>query len=335
MRGRLEHKMKIESSIQNKINDMPDYIRRFYYSLNQKSHTTKNVYIANVIRFLNWKYKGKLPELEEINLIESYDIQVYMSNIVYFEKNGETQELKSTSQATIYSSLSSFFAFLNKYYKTENNPFNSKLIERPTIRENDIVYLTPEEVRKVENEILNGVGDSLSVARQKDWKYRDLLLFRIPVVNGLRVTALSEINIEDINLEERTILVTEKRNITKKVDYDKKTGEYLELWLKKRKEILGDKAETEKSLFISNRKNRITVRSIENIVSKYTTCIEGKHITPHKLRSTCGTNTYQATGDIYLVSKILGHKNTAPTRRYAAVLDTDKRDAINKIASMY
>ena len=79
----------------------------------------------------------------------------------------------------------------------------------------------------------------------------------------------------------------------------------------------------------------MTVRSIQKVIDKYTKCIEGKHITPHKLRSTCGTNTYQATGDIYLVANVLGHKTTAPTRRYAAVLDTDKRNAINKVAALY
>ena len=108
----------------------------------------------------------------------------------------------------------------------------------------------------------------------------------------------------------------------------------MQIWLKQRRELLGDNKD-EKALFISNRRTRMVVRSIENIISKYTSCIEGKHITPHKLRSTCGTNTYRVSGDIYLVSKVLGHKTTAPTRRYAAVLDSDKTNVINKVAELY
>ena len=79
----------------------------------------------------------------------------------------------------------------------------------------------------------------------------------------------------------------------------------------------------------------MTTKSIENVIEKYSACIDGKHVRPHTLRKTCGTNNYHATGDIYLVSQILGHKTTAPTRRYAAVLETDKTDTINKVAALY
>ena len=244
MRGRLEHRIKTEGFLQEKISDMPEYIKRFYFSINQKSHTTKRVYINNVIRFLQHKYKGKMPTIDELKSIESYDIQIYMSEIEYYDKNGETCELKEATQNTIYSSLSTFFAFLNRSYNIGNNPFANQMIERPTIPDKAIVYLTPEEVRTFENQILNGVGNARSIGKQKKWKYRDLLLFRLPVVNGLRCTALDEINIDDIDMVNRKIMVTEKRNITKTVDFDAKTANYLNIWLKDREELLGEDAKT-------------------------------------------------------------------------------------------
>ena len=334
MRGRLENKIKTETYLEEKLSSAPEYLKRFYFYLGQKSHTTKHVYLNNVIRFLTYK-DNKFPALEELEGISSYDVQLYISEIKYYKMDkGDVRELKETSQAIIYSSLSSFFTFLNRVYRIKTNPFDEKIIERPKTRENDIVYLTPEEVKIVEANILSGVGNKLSASKQKDWKYRDILLFRIPIVNGLRVTALSEINVEDVNIATRKITVTEKGNITKTVDFDAKTATYMQIWLKQRRELLGDNKD-EKALFISNRRTRMVVRSIENIISKYTSCIEGKHITPHKLRSTCGTNTYRVSGDIYLVSKVLGHKTTAPTRRYAAVLDSDKTNVINKVAELY
>lgn len=335
MRGRLEHKIRMENNIQKRIEDMPDYIKRFYFSLNQKSHTTKNIYINNVIRFIKHKYGEEFPSVNEFEKIDSYDIQVYISEIQYYNSHDGIKALKETTQATIYSSLAAFFVFLCRSCGITNNPFLNGMIERPTIQENAVVYLTPDEVKSVENSILNGVGNARSIGKQRKWKYRDILLFRIPVVNGLRVTALSEINVEDIDLINKRILVTEKRNVTKTVDIDDKTMDYITTWLKDRKELLGDAASEERSLFISNRRKRMTVRSIELIIQKYTECIEGKHITPHKLRSTCGTNTYQATKDIYLVSKVLGHKNTMPTKRYAAVFNEDITDAVNKVAKLY
>ena len=57
-----------------------------------------------------------------------------------------------------------------------------------------------------------------------------------------------------------------------------------------------------------------------------------KHITPHKLRSTFGTNLYAETGDIYLVADVLGHSDVNTTRRhYAAQSDDNRRKAAHSI----
>ena len=79
----------------------------------------------------------------------------------------------------------------------------------------------------------------------------------------------------------------------------------------------------------------MSVRSIERVISKYTDKATYKHITPHKLRSTFGTNLYQSTKDIYLVADALGHKSTSPTKRYTKIFDEDKRNAIEIVSEMY
>ena len=57
-----------------------------------------------------------------------------------------------------------------------------------------------------------------------------------------------------------------------------------------------------------------------------------KKITPHKLRSTYGTELYRETGDIYVVAEVLGHKDINTTKRhYAAISDDIKRDAARKV----
>ena len=333
MNGRLENKIKIETHIQENIKDTPLYLQKFYHSLNSKSHTTKLRYINNIKRFLLKVYNGKYPSEDELNNIDDYVIQIYMSEIEYYNTDGDIKELKENSKCIIYSSLAAFFRFLGKKDIIDNSPFSDGKIERPKINENQIVFLTPDEVRRVEAQIISGVGNSRSVSRQNDWKYRDLLLFRIPVINGLRVTALSEINVNDVDLETRSINVIDKGNISKTVAFDVKTANYLKIWIKEREKLLNGIEQD--ALFISNRRTRITTRSIERLIDKYTVCIEGKHITPHKLRNTCGTNTYQVKKDINLTSKILGHKTTAPTQRYVAVFDEDKVNAINEVAALY
>jgi len=78
---------------------------------------------------------------------------------------------------------------------------------------------------------------------------------------------------------------------------------------------------------------RITVRAVENLVKKYASTVTNlKKITPHKLRSTYGTNLYQETGDIYLVADVLGHKDVNTTRKhYAALEESRRRMAANAV----
>ena len=64
----------------------------------------------------------------------------------------------------------------------------------------------------------------------------------------------------------------------------------------------------------------------EKLVKKYAkTVTTVKHITPHKLRSTYGTNLYRETGDIYLVADVLGHNDVNTTKKHYAALEDDRR----------
>ena len=87
------------------------------------------------------------------------------------------------------------------------------------------------------------------------------------------------------------------------------------------------------ALFLSNKSRRITVRAVENMVQKYARIVSPlKKISPHKLRSTYGTQLYKATGDIYIVADILGHKDVNTTRKhYAAISDDNRRSVVGKV----
>ena len=89
----------------------------------------------------------------------------------------------------------------------------------------------------------------------------------------------------------------------------------------------------ENALFLSTQKRRMDVRSVQKLVKKYASVVSPlKPITPHKLRSTFGTNLYQETGDIYLVADVLGHADVNTTRRhYAAQSDENRRRAAHNI----
>jgi len=330
MKGRLEHQIVVEKKLQDKLSTYPKYMLKYYYSLHDKTHMTKKSYLNAALKFVDYLQENNI-KIEEI---DGFVINQYFNDIKYYIKDGEQKELTNTTRAAIYSYLNSFCIFLTRSRIIEANPFTNNEVAYPKPEETEITYLTPEEVKMVEDQILYSNEQSLARSKQEDWKYRDYLIFRIPVVTGLRVTALDEINIRDIDFQKNIIKVTEKGNKNRSIYIDDKTKEYLLLWIRER-HLLMNGYNDDDSLFISNRRTRMSVRSMEKIIEKYTTNVVRKHITPHKLRSTCGTNLYQSEKDIYLVANVLGHKTTAPTQRYAKIFDQSVKDAVKTVASMY
>lgn len=91
----------------------------------------------------------------------------------------------------------------------------------------------------------------------------------------------------------------------------------------------------EDALFLSLQKTRLTVRAVENLVEKYAKiAVPLKKISPHKLRSTYGTNLYRETGDIYLVADVLGHKDVNTTRKHYAAVSEDRRRLAAKVIKL-
>lgn len=322
MRGRIEDKIKEEKKIQDKIREYPDFMMDYYYYLMDKTYMTKRIYLEHAIRFLNWYSNGNINNIREKDFekINVRTIQQYMMESQYLDKD---KEIKEDTKANMYCYINSFMTYLKTNGIISDNPFDGKRIHRPKVGDNEIVFLEPEEYRVVKNNIMSGVGSNRAKGKQKKWMYRDLLLFQIPIITGVRVTALSQISIDDIDFDQKCIYVVDKAR-EKKLYLDDETVNMIYVWLRNRQELMAGH-EDKGFLFISNQKEKMSVVSIRNVISKYTVGVD-KHITPHKLRSTCGTNMYRATKDIYMVAETLGHKSPATSRKYTKV---DSRDRIN------
>ena len=127
-------------------------------------------------------------------------------------------------------------------------------------------------------------------------------------------------------------MVTRKGGNQETLAFGPEVRDALLAYLEERKTVI-PLAGNETAFFLSIQRKRITPRAVENLVKKYaklTTPL--KKITPHKLRSTYGTNLYKETGDIYLVADVLGHKDVNTTRKHYADIDQErKRSARNKV----
>lgn len=107
----------------------------------------------------------------------------------------------------------------------------------------------------------------------------------------------------------------------------------LKTWLEKRATL--GLPEEENAMFISLQNKRISVRAVENLVKKYAQVASPlKKISPHKLRSTYGTNLYKETKDIYIVADVLGHKDVNTTKKHYAAISEDMRKNIAEIVKI-
>jgi len=203
----------------------------------------------------------------------------------------------------------------------------------PKIKESEIIRLEANETAELLDTAESGEGLS---KRQKSYhnvtKVRDLAILSLFLGTGIRISELVGINLEDINFENNSFVVTRKGGSRTILYFSQETARDLHEWYKERYN-LKDIDENENALFVSLQNKRINVRTVQLLVKKYSKVVTPlKKITPHKLRSTFGTSLYRETGDIYMVADVLGHKDVNTTKKhYAAISEDSRRNAIKHV----
>lgn len=330
MDGRLENQKKYEKRTHNMMDGQPDIVKEYYVYLNDKTSKTKFMYINRIINFLRFiKDSGfDVNDINEFQKIKPSNINDYMESIRYKENGGEYSESYRALQLNV---IKSFFQFLEDEEYVLKNP--SVKLKAPRVsNQTAVTYLTQKEIKQIKKNMEEGFGSKRERAAQQKWIERDTAIMALALGTGLRVAALTEININDINFEEHTIRVTEKENITKDIYISDDVEKALKVWLNKRKQMLSKREDNSNgALFISFKMNRLNPDGVNDVIKKYTYNID-KKITAHKLRSTFGMNVYEATGDIFITSELLGHSNIETTKRYATVTEEKKRNAVDKIS---
>ena len=230
------------------------------------------------------------------------------------------------------SCVRSFFDYL---FKNEIIPANvATMITLPKRREKPILYLEPDEVARLMDAVQSGEG--LSPRQQqylKTTQRRDIAILMMFLGRGFRVSELIGLDIDDLDFTQNAFMVTRKGGNQTILYYPDAVQRALESYLQEREQVTTLPGH-EYALFLSLQRRRITARAVENLVKKYAQIAAPlkKQISPHKLRSTFGTNLYQETGDIYLVSDALGHSDVNTTKRhYAAMKDSRRREAAQRI----
>lgn len=297
------YRRKTENVIQN--NSGKSYLKGFYnyMSSSRLSCSTKYDYVNYVVAFMNTNGKN----VEDLELDDYTEFLTGLNNMT------------SSYQISVYSGLKKFATYLVASRKTTYNPMEQ--IARPkhkekeeTIAKREKGYLEKKEISKYITSVKSGTGTSRAIARQEQWRERDLLIILIFLNTGMRCSALYKLDVNSIDLQNKMLIANDKGDNVRTYILSDNLVDSIINWLYKREQILDGVKEN--ALFISNQHTRMDQSSIYRVVNKYANGIKDKHITPHKLRATYGTQLLKETRDIYFVQECMGHSNPATTELY-------------------
>lgn len=324
MNGRVEAENKIKNKIENKIKNLPQIFNDFYYYLESdgKSYGTCERYINYVSDFMDYITQGEYIE-DFYTKASVADIRLYISSLRRRNKRGEEIKNGDSIQASRWSALNTFYNFLVMDDYIEMNPMTkTKRPKDKTTKE--IVYLEKNEI----NQIL----DKIKLDKKNKFMNRDLAIVILGISTGLRVGALVQINVEDIDFKTNVIKVWEKGGKERTIKFGNNTRSILAQWITDRESYF-DELDTN-ALFISQWRERITTEGLRKVLKKYTKDLD-KHITPHSLRKSCATQAYMAGADIRTIANMLGHNSTSTTLKYAAAVDSKRDEMIENLDSLF
>ena len=270
-------------------------------------------------------------EIEDLNNVTSTHIEMFLEYISFYKVDGKTYKNHEKARARKLSSIRALFKYFYKKDKLKAN-VPSK-IDTPKIHETQIIRLEYDEVEKVLD--LAETGTDMTKMQQgfhKHTKARDYAMLSLFLGTGIRISECVGLNIDDFDFKQNAFKVTRKGGNRVILYFNEEVSDALQAYILERKNIKAQ-AGDENALFLSLQNKRISVRAVEKLVKKYSKIVNPlKKITPHKLRSTFGTNLYRETNDIYIVADVLGHKDVNTTRKhYAAISDDIRRNAAQKV----
>jgi site-specific recombinase XerD len=322
------------------LDTLPKFCKQYFRGIEQNTSPRTRLGYAYDLRVFFEFIHNNNPSLSKtpiteysigiLDMIEREDLEEYMAYLSLYEK--EEKELTNAEQGKKrkMSALRSMYSY---FYKSELIQRNTaELVNMPKLHEHEIIRLEPNEVAILLDQVEAGEKLTKSQLKYHDkTKLRDVAMLTLLLGTGIRVSECVGIDIDDIDFDNNGLSIHRKGGYNTTIYFPDEVRDALLEYLEQRKQIIPCEG-SENAFFLSLQNKRISVRAVENLVKKYARNVTTlKKITPHKLRSTFGTNLYRESGDIYLVADVLGHKDVNTTRKhYAAQEDENRR----KVARM-
>lgn len=247
----------------------------------------------------------------------------------YIDTQG--RELSIITQSYHLIALRSFLKYCGQ---RDIDTLDADRINLPKVAKKQVSFLLAEEVARMMDAVDLDDPNGL----------RDKAILELLFSGGMRVSELCSLNREQVNLDRREFTIRGKGNKDRPIFISKAAAAAVGDYLNSRNDNL-------KPLFLNNSRNihkdlddsdgvdasesrRLTPRSIQRIVAKYTR-LAGitKHVTPHTLRHSFATDLLMNGADLRSVQSMLGHSNIATTQIYTHVTDPHLKEVHEQFQS--
>ena len=240
-----------------------------------------------------------LTMLKSVNkiyyLIQTEDLRLYLS------KYRENNNVSKTTLDNVRRVISTFFSWL----ESENYITKSPARRIHKIRVGKVVKDTYSD-------------ETLELIKQNAKNDRDIAIIELLFSTGIRVGELVNLNIADIDFENKECVVLGKGNKQRKVYFDAKTKLHLKQYIERR-------TDENEALFVSllSPYNRLQISGVEILLRKIGKSIGVDKVHPHKFRRTLATKAIDKGMPIEQVQHLLGHAKIDTTLEYAMVDDSN------------
>ena len=211
---------------------------------------------------------------------------------------------KGISGRSLQRNLSSIRAFYRYLLKTDEVSTNPA-----------IGIITPKTARKLPKLLdVDQTCQLLEIKENDVLAIRDKAILELIYSSGLRLAEIISLDIDDIDFSDRVLTVTGKGKKTRNIPIGKYAIQAIDDWLKNRQALTSN---NKKALFISNRGNRISPRSIQQRIKKWA-IKQGlsTHVYPHMLRHSFASHILESSGDLRAIQELLGHADISTTQIY-------------------
>lgn len=314
--------------------DLPYFIEEFFLGIENRTSTLTRLNYAYDLRiffdFLSKKKFRNKPideyDFNDLEQVTHTDIELFISYLSDYEFKGERMTCSEQAKARKLSTVRSMFKYF--FSKGRISVDNAAKVALPKLHDKEIIRLDSEEIGNLLEQAENGEGMSpRQKASHEKTRVRDVAILTLFLGTGIRISELVGINNDDINFQDSSFKITRKGG-NQAILYFSEEVHYALIAYKYYKEESGLTDST--AFFLSSTSNkRISIRAVEELVKKYSRMVTPlKKITPHKLRSTYGTQLYRKTKDIYIVADVLGHRDVNTTKKHYAAISEDLRRSV-------